>query len=384
MARRQLADLDVVDAERRNTRATVRTDVDDRHPFVLQARQLVIGEPHVDADQSVDAAVDRVRRRRAPVAPRRGAPMPTTTVSYPASAHTASTPATTCEWYQTSSIGTATAIARERPAASRDAAGSALVVELGGDQLDPLPCVDGDVGQTAQGPADGGDRDACGGRDVFDRAPVRWWRSTAGIDRPVFPIAADDGALQHRYPGRRQEVPMDAATARLAISLVDLTNLNDDCTADDVTALCDRARRHRTAAVCIWPDFVRQAADELESQRCPRRDRRRLPQRRRARRSRVGVISDRALDDGADEIDVVLPYRAFAAGDSERAAAMLRHVRSITDRAGADESDPRNRRASRSRRRCDVPPVWRSSAAPTSSRRRPASRRCRRRSRRPR
>src|SRR5215216_1176752 len=124
---------------------------------------------------------------------------------------------------------------------------------------------------------------------------------------------------------------METSTARLAISLVDLTNLADACTPHDVTVLCERARRHATAAVCIWPDFVAQSVAELRGSgvrvatvvNFPSGD---------ERAHAVGVVTRQALDDGADEIDVVLPYRAFAAGDVERAEAMVRHVRAITDR----------------------------------------------------
>jgi deoxyribose-phosphate aldolase len=123
---------------------------------------------------------------------------------------------------------------------------------------------------------------------------------------------------------------MDAATARLAISLVDLTNLADDCNPDDVTALCERARRHATAAVCIWPDFVAQAAAELAGAGVKVATVVNFPSGS-ERTYAVGVITERALADGADEIDVVLPFRAFAAGDVRRAEAMLRHTRSITD-----------------------------------------------------
>jgi deoxyribose-phosphate aldolase len=123
---------------------------------------------------------------------------------------------------------------------------------------------------------------------------------------------------------------MDAATARLAISLVDLTNLADDCDPDDVTALCERARRHATAAVCIWPDFVAQAAAELASTDVKVATVVNFPSGG-ERPYAVGVITERALADGADEIDVVLPFAAFAAGDVRRAEAMLRRARSITE-----------------------------------------------------
>lgn len=126
---------------------------------------------------------------------------------------------------------------------------------------------------------------------------------------------------------------MDPARARLAISLVDLTNLTDDCDDAAIDVLCERALRAGTAAVCVWPDFVARATARLEGApitvatvvNFPSGDERPFA---------TGVLTDRALADGADEIDVVLPYRWFARGDRDRAHAVLANVRSATaDRA---------------------------------------------------
>ena len=56
---------------------------------------------------------------------------------------------------------------------------------------------------------------------------------------------------------------MDAELARKAISLVDLTDLTDDCTPAAIESLCERATRYGTAAVCVWPDFVAQSSAAL-------------------------------------------------------------------------------------------------------------------------
>ena len=55
-------------------------------------------------------------------------------------------------------------------------------------------------------------------------------------------------------------------TALQALKLLDLTNLNDDCSEADIEALCARANgaHGKTAAVCIWPRFVAQAKTLLE------------------------------------------------------------------------------------------------------------------------
>ena len=117
--------------------------------------------------------------------------------------------------------------------------------------------------------------------------------------------------------------------ARRAISLVDLTNLTDDCDEQDVAVLCERARRFGTAAVCVWPDFVASASTSLIGTgvqiatvvNVPSGD---------ARIFSVVGQAERALADGATEIDLVLPYRALAAGGTDHAAAMVRAVRAAT------------------------------------------------------
>jgi deoxyribose-phosphate aldolase len=124
-------------------------------------------------------------------------------------------------------------------------------------------------------------------------------------------------------------VSSDVETARRAISLIDLTDLSDDSTAARVTALCERAATHGTPAVCVWPDFVAVAAAHLVGTpvrvatvvNFPSGDERPFA---------VGVITERALADGADEIDVVLPYRAWLHGDAARAAHVLDVVRTAS------------------------------------------------------
>src|SRR6187402_2060309 len=109
---------------------------------------------------------------------------------------------------------------------------------------------------------------------------------------------------------------MDTELARRAISLLDLTDLADDCTPAAVDSLCERAARYGTAAVCVWPDFVAQSSAALAGTdvrvatvvNFPSGDERPFA---------VGLVTERALADGAQEIDLVLPYKAFAGGDRE-------------------------------------------------------------------
>ena len=118
----------------------------------------------------------------------------------------------------------------------------------------------------------------------------------------------------------------DAVLARRAIACIDLTNLDDECGADDVDRLCDDALARGVAAVCVWPDFVAQARRRCVGSSVrvatvinfPTGDERAFAS---------GGAAARAVADGADEIDVVLPYRAWLAGDHARAAAVLDTVR---------------------------------------------------------
>ena len=115
--------------------------------------------------------------------------------------------------------------------------------------------------------------------------------------------------------------------ARQALACLDLTSLNDGDSAADIEALCRRAQSPfgTVAAVCVWPRFVAQARSLLPAG------------------IRVAAVAnfpagsldlDRALDDvaaiaqaGADEIDVVLPYRALMAGQRSEVAEFLAEVR---------------------------------------------------------
>lgn len=123
---------------------------------------------------------------------------------------------------------------------------------------------------------------------------------------------------------------MDAARARLAIGLLDLTNLNERCTPDDVEVLCQRAVAAGTAAVCVWPDFVGQSSDLLADAdiavatvvNFPTGDERPYA---------VRAVTEHALDDGADDIDVVLPFHAFSEGDLTWCHDVLGEVRAASN-----------------------------------------------------
>lgn len=103
--------------------------------------------------------------------------------------------------------------------------------------------------------------------------------------------------------------------AKRALGLVDLTNLNDDCTEADITKLTARAVTDHgsVAAICIWPKFVAQGARELAGTGVKVATVVNFPEGG-TDTSAVVAETKQALADGADEIDLVMPYRAFMDG----------------------------------------------------------------------
>lgn len=119
-----------------------------------------------------------------------------------------------------------------------------------------------------------------------------------------------------------------AAAARRALALVDLTDLDDAPTPEGIDRLCERAHgpAGHTAAVCVWPRFVRRAAGHLAGTGVLVATVVNFPHGGTDIAATVGETTQ-ALADGAHEIDLVLPYRAFLAGDVATAEAMVAAVR---------------------------------------------------------
>jgi deoxyribose-phosphate aldolase len=124
------------------------------------------------------------------------------------------------------------------------------------------------------------------------------------------------------------------------LALLDLTDLDDHCDTHAVEGLLARTSGPwgHVAAVCVWPDFVAQCARALADSPVRVATVVNFPSGR-DRPHAVGVLTRQALADGADEIDVVLPYDAWLAGDDERAAAVLDAVRAAVD-AAANKRPP--------------------------------------------
>ncbi len=112
----------------------------------------------------------------------------------------------------------------------------------------------------------------------------------------------------------------------MAISVLDLTELGDDPTDAAIDVLCDRAVAAGTAAVCVWPRFVGRCTDRLAVSGVRVATVVNFPSGEEPL-DEVVAATRAALADGAGEIDVVLPYRSWLAGDEAHAADVLDRVR---------------------------------------------------------
>lgn len=116
--------------------------------------------------------------------------------------------------------------------------------------------------------------------------------------------------------------------AQRALSLMDLTTLNEDDTAEKVVALCQQAKSPagNTAAICIYPRFIPVARKALREQGTPD--------------IRIATVTNfphgnddieialaetrAAIAYGADEVDVVFPYRALIEGNEQVGAELVK------------------------------------------------------------
>lgn len=116
------------------------------------------------------------------------------------------------------------------------------------------------------------------------------------------------------------------------ISLLDLTSLNDADDKTSIDALCSKAITNEgsVAAICVYPRFVKQVACHPEA--CSLRRRISIatvinfPQ---GNDSLEKVINDmaNAIQDGAQEIDVVFPYQLFMQGNKTAAENFIRECK---------------------------------------------------------
>lgn len=119
-----------------------------------------------------------------------------------------------------------------------------------------------------------------------------------------------------------------------ALRSMDLTNLDDACTADDVRNLCRQARtpRGNVAAVCIWPQFVSLARKSLPTNSIKVATVVNFPGGDQPAGD-VIALTKQAVADGADEIDLVVPWKLLLEGHPENVSARVARVKANADGA---------------------------------------------------
>ncbi|WP_260426517.1 deoxyribose-phosphate aldolase [Conchiformibius steedae] len=121
------------------------------------------------------------------------------------------------------------------------------------------------------------------------------------------------------------------------LSLMDLTSLNEDDTPERIRSLCAKAVQPigKVAAVCVYPHFVALTKQELAAH--PDIAIATVVNFPSGQESSEQVLADtrQVLADGANEIDLVFPYRDFAAGNQQTAAELTAAVAKLCREANA-------------------------------------------------
>lgn len=123
-------------------------------------------------------------------------------------------------------------------------------------------------------------------------------------------------------------------TAALALSCLDLTNLDEYCDAEAIGQLCARAvtRHGPVAAVCIWPEFVAQAKSLLHGTPVKVATVVNFPSGQESI-AEVRSMTAQAISDGADEIDMVIPWDEVLEGHAGVVSPTVRSVRAAAGSA---------------------------------------------------
>ena len=121
-----------------------------------------------------------------------------------------------------------------------------------------------------------------------------------------------------------------ADLALRALHLLDLTDLSENCLEDHIEKLVQRAMSPfgPVAAVCVWPQYVSLCVHRLQEKDIPVATVINFP--------KGSDFVERAIDDaeeaikdGVLEIDLLMPYHAYLAGDEPITRSMIAEVKDL-------------------------------------------------------
>lgn len=101
--------------------------------------------------------------------------------------------------------------------------------------------------------------------------------------------------------------------AETLLPLIDLTSLSENDDAMTIQSLCEKAKRYHVAAVCIYPAFITLAKSLLANTAIKIATVANFPQGTGELNSVIEEI-ELAIERGADEIDVVMPFSRYQQG----------------------------------------------------------------------
>ena len=122
----------------------------------------------------------------------------------------------------------------------------------------------------------------------------------------------------------------NAAIAARALSVLDLTDLSEGCCEDHIEKLLQRATAPfgPVAAICVWPQFVSLCVHRLHERPIPVATVINFPKGSDYVERAIDDTGE-ALSDGATEIDLLMPYHAYLAGDEPITRSMIAEVKDM-------------------------------------------------------
>jgi deoxyribose-phosphate aldolase len=122
------------------------------------------------------------------------------------------------------------------------------------------------------------------------------------------------------YTQELHTIQIEPVLIHRLLGLVDLTSLNSADTEASIAAFCEKAQTPfgNVAAVCVYPQFVRQLAAQFAGTPVKVATVVNFPEGNDSLDS-VMIAIGSALQDGAQEIDVVFPYQRYLAGERQYA-----------------------------------------------------------------